>query len=97
MFLKEVTSKERGLLRSSKRPNRRSEASGKSPAEGKDGQAEEGAEGGVERLNLGRGLGSSAPPVAGAVRFVAHGDVTPAWKEANRRMSLLKRAVIGWI
>lgn len=37
----------------------KSEGSGKSPTESKDGQAEEGAEGGIERLNLGRSLGSS--------------------------------------
>lgn len=45
-----------GLINHSKLS--KSETSGKRPTESKDGQAEEGAEGGIERLNLGRGLGS---------------------------------------
>lgn len=45
--------------------------SGKSPAEGDDGQAEEGAKGGVQRLDLSGSLSFSQPPVSGAVWFVA--------------------------
>lgn len=37
----------------SNHPNQRSADSGKSPTKSDDGQAEEGAEGGVERLDLG--------------------------------------------
>lgn len=62
----------------------KSETSGKSPAEGKDGQAEEGAEGGIERLDLGGSLGSPQPPVSGAVRFIAHGDITSAWDRGKQ-------------
>lgn len=75
-----------------KRPNQRSETSGKRPTESKDGQAEEGAESGIERLNLGRGLGSSAPPVSGAVRFIAHGDITPTWERGKQKDVVIKKA-----
>lgn len=51
--------------------------SGKSPTKGDHRQAEEGAEGGVERLDLSRSLGFSQPPVSGAVRFVADRYLTP--------------------
>lgn len=68
-----------------KRLNLRSETSGKTPSESKDGQAEEGAESGIERLNLGRRLGSSAPPVSGAVRFIAHRDIAPTWESGKQK------------
>lgn len=51
--------------------------SGDGPAEGDYGQAEEGAEGGVEGLDLCRRPGLSQSPVRGAVRFIAHGYFTP--------------------
>lgn len=50
--------------------------SGKSPTKSDYGQAEEGAEGGVERLDLGRAGGLSQPPVGAAVRLVADRYVT---------------------
>lgn len=77
-----------------KRPNQRSETSGKSPTKSKDGQAEEGAESGIERLNLGRGLGSSAPPVSGAVRFIAHGDITST-RESSKQKDVVTKRVHG--
>lgn len=42
-----------------KHSGQRPEVSGKSPAESENGQAEEGAEGGVKRLDLGGDLGFS--------------------------------------
>lgn len=74
-----------------KRPNQRSETSGKSPTESKDRQAEEGAESGIERLNLGRGLGSSAPPVSQAVGFIAHGDITPTWDSSKQKDVVIRK------
>lgn len=64
-----------------RRPSPRSGTSGRSPPKRKDGQAEKGAERGVERLSVGGGLGPPAPPVGGAVRLVAHGDVAPTGKQ----------------
>lgn len=74
-----------------KRPNQGSETSRKSPTESKDGQAEEGAESGIERLNLGWALGSSAPPVSGAVRFIAHRDITPTWERGKQKNVVVKK------
>lgn len=73
-----------------KHPNQWSETSGKSPTKSKDWQAEEGAESRIERLNLGRGLGSPAPPVGGAVRFIAHGDIAPTWESGKQKDVVVK-------
>lgn len=82
--------KERELIWSSNVQADGSEASGKSPTESKDGQAEEGAESGVERLNLGRGPGSPAPPVGGAVGFIAHGDIAPTWESGKHKDGVIR-------
>jgi len=57
--------------------NQCSTVSGKSPTEGDYGQTKEGAEGGIERLDLSRVPGFSKPPVGRAVRFVAHRYFAP--------------------
>lgn len=74
-----------------KHPNQRSETSGKSPTERKDWQAEKGAESRIQRLNLGRGLGPPVPPVSGAVRFIAHGDIAPTWQSGKKKDVVVKK------